>query len=87
MRVLDKAFFQKTVPLSAARIFDVRQTGALRKACRPDVLHLPRIDALQWDPDQERYKGRKVMLMKPEVKHDGLAPREPGTEDDEIRSS
>lgn len=72
MKVLDKSVFQKTVPLSAARIFDVRRTGEIRKICRPDALHLPKIDVLQWDPDQEKYKGRKVMILKPEVKHDGL---------------
>lgn len=72
MRVLDESFFKKTVPLTAARIFDPRHTTIIRKRCRIDTLDLPKVPPLQLDPDQERFPGKKVLLLRPEVKFDGV---------------
>jgi hypothetical protein len=70
MRVLDREFFKKTVPLSAARIFDAKNTTIIRRECKEDMLRVPRVDPMRLDPDQERYPNCKVLFMRPEVKHD-----------------
>jgi tRNA (guanine37-N1)-methyltransferase len=71
MRVLDRSFFKKTIPLTAARIFDDRNIARVQKECKNDTLRLklPMAPRLREDPDMG---GRKLLLLKPEVKHDGM---------------
>ncbi|KAF1997498.1 guanine(37)-N1-methyltransferase [Amniculicola lignicola CBS 123094] len=78
MRVLDRGFFQKTIPAAAARIFDRKDISRCR-----DELHKSRdvdgskarIKPVWEDPDAERAKaGGKCLLLRPEV-----LPSDPNT--------
>ncbi|KAL7275443.1 tRNA(m(1)G37)methyltransferase [Rhizina undulata] len=77
MTVLDRSFFKKTVPLSAARVFDIRNITKVQKECSRDMLKVPAAKPIQNDP--ELGDGRKVLLLKPEVKHDDLSTVSPKT--------
>jgi hypothetical protein len=67
MRVLDKAFFTKEIPLSAARVFDDRFITKCRADLARDMLKLERISSVRFDPEGEK----KCLLLRPEVKVDG----------------
>ncbi|KAF9892853.1 tRNA(m(1)G37)methyltransferase [Aspergillus nanangensis] len=70
MRVLDRSFFKKTIPLSAATIFkpsDIsRVRGELHKS--RDLLALPRLSSIQEVRTEDAVK--KCLLLKEEVKYD-----------------
>jgi tRNA (guanine37-N1)-methyltransferase len=81
MKVLDRSFFQKTVPASAARIFKPQDIARCRKELQlsKDTLPNNRIQPIRADPDAERaQKGVKCLILKPEIVHDGkpTAPRD-----------
>ncbi|KAI5796639.1 guanine(37)-N1-methyltransferase [Geopyxis carbonaria] len=66
MTSLDRTFFRKIIPLSAARIFDKKNIGRVRKDCAKDILRLQKVDSLV----EDRIDGvRKVLLLQPKVKH------------------
>lgn len=74
MKVLDRSFFQKTVPASAARIFSPKDISR----CRMDLIRskdgmdMNRMQVIRTDPDPERAaKGGKCILLRPEIKHNG----------------
>lgn len=74
MKTLDRAFFRKTAPISAARIF-VNQNLS---ACRSELLRsgstieAERVVPIIPDPDQELARlGRKCILLRSDIKHDG----------------
>jgi tRNA (guanine37-N1)-methyltransferase len=74
MKVLDRGFFQKTIPTSAARIFNPKDISRCRKelTASKDTLPSNRIDPIRADPDLERAtKGSKCLLLRPEVVHSG----------------
>lgn len=74
MKVLDRAFFQKTVPTSAARIFNPRDIARCRTELdrSKDSLGLSRITPIRSDPsDEHAKKGSKCILLRPEVLHNG----------------
>jgi hypothetical protein len=74
MKVLDRSFFQKTLPASAARIFKPQDIARCRKELQlsRDTLPNNRIQPVRPDPDAERaQKGGKCLVLKPEVVHDG----------------
>ncbi|KAL4897640.1 Met-10+ like-protein-domain-containing protein [Aspergillus ambiguus] len=70
MRVLDRSFFKKTVPLSAATIFknsDIsRVRGELQKS--RDLLNLPRLSSIKEVKTEDAV--RKCLLLREGVKHD-----------------
>lgn len=68
MKVLDRSFFQKTIPLSAAQINDSRRIASLRTELTQDVLQLERLPVVR--PAQNA-SGLKALLLKPEIKADG----------------
>ncbi|KAH7060479.1 Met-10+ like-protein-domain-containing protein [Macrophomina phaseolina] len=73
MRVLDRSFFQKTFPISAARIANNKDISLVRKTLEKskDVLSAPRLQSVQPDPLPElAAKGRKCVLLRPDIKHD-----------------
>jgi len=77
MRTLDKAFFRKTVPISAARIFKNQQISACRQELMKsgDACNVERISPVVPDPDQDLAKlGRKCILLRTSLKHDGIIP-------------
>lgn len=73
--VLDRSLFSKTIPISAARIANNKLISKYRTAFDQtgDILRLERLVNIQQDPDPAlRAKGGKCMLLKPEVKHEGI---------------
>lgn len=73
MRVLDRSFFQKTFPISAARVAN-KDISLVRKALEKskDVLAARRLQSVQPDPLPElAAKGRKCVLLRPDIKPDG----------------
>ncbi|KAF1808636.1 hypothetical protein P152DRAFT_462361 [Eremomyces bilateralis CBS 781.70] len=72
MRVLDRSFFNRRIPLSAARIFNSQNISAVRNTLTKsgDGLFLPRITTIRKDPDPSlAASGRKCYLLRPSLKH------------------
>lgn len=71
MRALDRSFFKKTLPLSAATVFknsDISKVrGALSKS--QELLEAPRLNVIREVKVDEAVK--KCLLLKDGVKHDG----------------
>ncbi|KAI9710747.1 MAG: tRNA(m(1)G37)methyltransferase [Bogoriella megaspora] len=69
MRVLDRTFFQKRIPLCAARIQDNKNISKIRSQLERsrDVLQLERIAAVRFDPTDQNHV-RKCVLLKPEIR-------------------
>lgn len=72
MRVLDRSFFKKTIPLSAATIFKPSDISSVRKQLEmsKDMLGLPRMSNIQ--EIQKDDITRKCMLLSERIKHDGM---------------
>ena len=62
MRVLDRSLFQKTIPTSAARVFNPRDISSVQKACAADLLRVRRVQLMPSDPDNA---GRKLLVLRP----------------------
>lgn len=73
MHVLDRSFFEKTIPLSAATVFDNRDLQRVRKELSRsgDILS---IDAIKITRDDETVPGKKCMLLNPAVVAEGMVP-------------
>lgn len=74
MQTLDRAFFRRTVPTSAARIFNPKDISRCRKelSLAHDTLPTTRIDSVRTDPDPVyAQKGAKCVLLRPQVVHSG----------------
>src|ERR1700710_2697042 len=74
MRTLDKAFFRKTVPISAARIFSNQHLSSCRNELLKsgDACDVDRWVPIIHDPDQSLAQlGRKCILLRTSLKHDG----------------
>ncbi|KAF2723097.1 hypothetical protein K431DRAFT_283264 [Polychaeton citri CBS 116435] len=70
MRVLDRSFFRKTLPISAARVQENQNISKVRKQLEQsrDALMQERLGTVHPDPDPEMAKaGKKCILLKPEV--------------------
>lgn len=67
MKILDRSFFRKTVPISAAQVLDNRQISRLRTELRHDMLQLERLLVIRPIPTT----GRRALLLKPEIKAKG----------------
>ena len=70
MRVLDRSFFQKSVPISAARIRDHKQISKYRAELGHDALRLDRMQNVRSVRDSEGREA-KALLLRPEVRQDG----------------
>lgn len=70
MRVLDRSFFQKSIPISAARIRDTKQISKCRAELGRDTLKLDRLQSIRSIRDSEGQET-KALLLRPEVKQDG----------------
>ena len=71
MKILDRSFFQKTVPLKAGRIFNNKNISAIRTQLQhsDDILREERIASIAQDPDEKLAKdGRKCVLLRPEFR-------------------
>lgn len=75
MRVLDRSFFQKRVPLAAARVLDNRKIANCRKDLEKskDLLRLERMPTIRPDPEGgSGPNGRKCLLLQPGVKRNSM---------------
>lgn len=70
MRALDRSFFKRSIPLSAARIRDNKNISKYLAELRLDLLKLERMQAVRSVKDHAGQEG-KALLLKPEVKPDG----------------
>ena len=72
MRSLDRAFFQKRIPICAARVLDNKTISKCRSELQnsQDILRLERIANVRPDP-AEGTVGRKCLLLKPDVREQG----------------
>ncbi|MCJ1434717.1 tRNA(m(1)G37)methyltransferase [Xylographa pallens] len=72
MRVLDRAFFRKTVPLAAARVIEDDQISRCRTSLGQDILHIDRISCVRSFPDDNSGEqwGRKALLLSPNIRPD-----------------
>lgn len=74
MRVLDRSFFQRTIPTAAARVSNNKDISGCRKTLEriKDMLDKSRLLVVRPDPLPELAKlGRKCLLLRPEVRPDG----------------
>ncbi len=71
MRALDRSFFKKSIPLSAARIRDNKQISRYRTELGHDLLKLDRMPAVRSVRDSEGQEA-KALLLRPEVNPDGI---------------
>ena len=76
MRMLDRAFFRKTVPLAAARVLEDAQISRCRMDLGQDILHIDRISCVRSVPDDQSagQRGRKALLLSPKIR-----PEDPST--------
>lgn len=68
MRQLNRAFFSKLIPLSAARVYDIKEMMNIRKKLSRELLKVPRVPPVQPDPIMA---GCKCLLLNPKIKYDG----------------
>ncbi|KAA8902483.1 guanine(37)-N1-methyltransferase [Sphaerosporella brunnea] len=78
MRVLDRSLFKKTIPTSAARVFNPRDISRVQKECSADLLRIKRVQLMPEDPEN---KPKKLILFRPEVKHDDISTASPATQE------
>ncbi|GAQ04631.1 hypothetical protein ALT_1952 [Aspergillus lentulus] len=71
MRVLDRSFFRKTVPLSAAAVFQNSDISKVRAELHKsrDLLAVPRLNCIRDVTDQDG-QIKKGLLLRETVKHD-----------------
>ncbi|KAF2432970.1 hypothetical protein EJ08DRAFT_677206 [Tothia fuscella] len=80
MRTLDRSFFKKSIPCSAARILDNKQIFPCRSELlkSKDLFELERMSPVIADPDVEMAKlGRKCLLLRPGIEVDDPATHSP----------
>lgn len=80
MRALDRSFFKKSVPLSAARIRDNKQISKYRTELGHDLLRLDRMPAVRSVRDSDGQEA-KALLLRPEVKPDDASTWSPKLSD------
>ncbi|MCJ1257457.1 tRNA(m(1)G37)methyltransferase [Lignoscripta atroalba] len=69
MRVLDRSFFRKSVPLAAARVLDNKHISRCRANLGHDLLRLDRMASVRPDPEEsDLKKGRKSLLLRPDIR-------------------
>lgn len=72
MPALDRGFFKKTVPLTAARIFDQSQLPTIRQRIEIDLLEEKRFQTrIQIGKATES----EVLVLRPQVRFDGKTER------------
>lgn len=67
MKILDRSFFKKSVPISAAQVLDNRQISRLKIELKNDLLQLERLLVIRQIPTT----GRRALLLKAEIKAKG----------------
>ncbi|KAL6720775.1 tRNA(m(1)G37)methyltransferase [Lecanora helva] len=72
MRKLDRPFFKKTIPTSAARVIEKREIARCRKVLGHDLLKLDRMQAIKTVPGPQG-EETKALLLRPEIKPEDQA--------------
>jgi tRNA (guanine37-N1)-methyltransferase len=75
MRTLDRAFFKRSLPVAAARVFNNQHISQCRQELQKskDLLILERMSSIISDPELDSAKiGRKCLLLQLGIKHDGM---------------
>ena len=78
MRVLDRGFFKRTVPLCAARIFRARDIADCRAQLlrTKELLKYGVVRPIVSDPDEQLARaGGKCLILRPGVEHSGTHRR------------
>lgn len=92
MRVLDRSFFKKTVPISAATVLDNKNISSVRKQLESskDILDLPRYNSIRFPEtaslvvekgqtlqlDKSELLKKKCVLLREDIKYDGKEKKE-----------
>lgn len=76
MKVLDRSFFQKTIPTSIAKVLDKKQITKLRTALSNDVLKIDRMQCMRSVRDNQGQET-KAFLLQPLIKPNGEAYHHP----------
>jgi tRNA (guanine37-N1)-methyltransferase len=74
MRTLDRSFFNLTVPISAARVFQNQYLSKLRSQLLKtnDLIEIERLSPIARDPEPElAAAGKKCLLLRSDLKHNG----------------
>ncbi|KAL8795524.1 MAG: hypothetical protein Q9195_001945 [Heterodermia aff. obscurata] len=70
MRVLDRSYFQKKIPLAAARVLQKKQIAKCKADLTDDLLKIERLVVVRDDPVE---KDQKALLLTPEIKPDNAS--------------
>lgn len=81
MTTLDRSFFRKTVTITAAHVFDVKNIGRVQKECTEDILKGMRLIKSVVSEADSNGKKRMLVRLKPEVNHNDLSTASEGTRD------
>ena len=70
MRVLDRSFFRKSVPLAAASVLENDQISRCRSELGHNILQVDHIRSIRPDPgdDDGKRPGRKALLLEPSIR-------------------
>jgi tRNA (guanine37-N1)-methyltransferase len=76
MRELDRSFFQRKIPLAAAKVYENEQISRCRNELGRDLLQLEHVAPVRPDPTEGvgKKNGRKLLLLRPEIR-----PEDPST--------
>ena len=74
LKFLDRSFFIKKIPISAAKLVDLKQISRCRTILQHDILKLDRMQVVKSMRTAEGDEC-KALLLKPVVKADGVSLR------------
>ena len=82
MRVLDRSFFKKTVPLSAATVFEPKNISRVRSQLvqSKDIMALPRVTPVRAPQNPvtgEEEIGKKCLMLREGIKADDMTTWSP----------
>jgi len=74
MRVLDKTFFRKEYPTSAAKVFDMRTISRVQKEFvkSKDLLNIRAVFPVQPVPAEYSSDAQKCILLRPQINYNGV---------------
>jgi len=74
MRVLDRSFFQKTIPIAAATVFEDQNISLVRGKVQ-SAGHLFGVYSIKSIVPDETVPGRKCILLQPGIRATGIFDR------------
>ncbi|CUS11544.1 unnamed protein product [Tuber aestivum] len=72
MRTLDRAFFKKIVPVTAARVLDATQVHTIKERILRDLIPYERFN-LRYDFNSKLDTETPLLILRPDVKYDDLS--------------